>query len=111
MVFAALRYDGASRKKSAGIHVDRPENGADKDGRRVGAAGNPVQLYAAAEEHGMDPHTKTRGVKISNQPSDMVAFWQGEDPGAAGDDVPTSSPQVLERFRRTGDRGKGALQR
>ena len=60
-------------KKSAGITLI-----AGMRDKTVGVwcCGNQFELYAALTKHGMDPE-HNKGVKIFNQPFDMVAFLQG----------------------------------
>jgi NitT/TauT family transport system substrate-binding protein len=48
----------------------------------VWCCGNQFELYAALTKHGMDPE-HNKGVKIFNQPFDMVAFLQGKIQAAA----------------------------
>jgi len=66
-------------KKSTGI-----TSIAGMRGKTVGVwcCGNQFELYAALTKHGMDPE-HNKGVKIFNQPFDMVAFLQGKIQAAA----------------------------
>jgi NitT/TauT family transport system substrate-binding protein len=66
-------------KKSSGI-----TSIAGMRGKTVGVwcCGNQFELYAALTKHGMDPE-HNKGVKIFNQPFDMVAFLQGKIQAAA----------------------------